>query len=203
VTRRLPRQGAPAVRHAIIALALASLAGAAASAAPSPVAYAPAAAADARPSTPAQRLERLFLQITAANLRFQAEASRLADARSNNPSVRDLANTLATRQQAMQPELLRLLHTRGMALPIMTSRQVKVLKQLGKLQGAKFDQLYVEEVVLRSHRDDIANYERLEKDAQDPVLKAWIERQLPTLRFQQAKAGKALPNASLRGQRAV
>lgn len=39
--------------------------------------------------------------------------------------------------------------------------------------------------------------------ADDPVLKAWIDRQLPTLRFHYAKAGKALPSASLRGQRAV
>lgn len=190
------------MRSMVIAAMLASALPAAVAAAPT-VAYAPAAASEARPSSPAQRLERRFLQITAASLRFQAEASRLADARSNNPSVKDLANTLAARQQAMQPELLRLLHARGMALPIMTNRQVKVLKQLGKLQGARFDQVYVEEVVLRSHRDDIANYERLAEDAQDPVLKAWVERQLPALRFQQAKAGKALPNASLRGQRAV
>jgi putative membrane protein len=90
-----------------------------------------------------------------------------------------------------------------MALPIMTSQQNKVLKQLAKLQGAKFDQLYVEEVVLRSYRDDIANYEKLAAEAQDPVLKAWVERQLPTLRVHHAKAGKALPNASLRGHRAV
>ena len=167
------------------------------------LAYAPAAAAQARPSSPAQRLERRFLQITAANLRFQSEASGLAAARTNNPSVKDLANTLTARQQTAQPELLRLLHVRGMAMPIMTSRQTKVLKQLARLQGARFDQLYVEEVVLRSYRDDIANYEKLAADAQDPVLKAWVERQLPTLRVHHAKAGKALPNASLRGQRAV
>jgi putative membrane protein len=183
------------------ALAVALL-GAAVQAAPV-VAYAPAAAAEARPSSPGQRLERRFLQITAANLRFQAEASRLAAARTNNPSVKDLANTLAARQQTAQPDLLRLLHVRGMAMPIMTSQHNKVLKQLAKLQGAKFDQLYVEEVVLRSYRDDISNYEKLAADAQDPVLKAWVERQLPTLRVHHAKAGKALPNASLRGQRAV
>lgn len=192
------------MRHVVIAAMLASaLPAAPAASAPTALVSAPAAASQARPSSPAQRLERLFLQITAANLRFQSDASRLAEARSNNPSVKDLAGTLAARHQAMQPELLRLLHARGMALPIMTSRQLKVLKQLGKLQGARFDQVYVEEVVLRSHRDDIANYERLAADAQDPVLRAWVERQLPALRFQQAKAGKALPNASLRGQRAV
>jgi putative membrane protein len=168
-----------------------------------PPVYAPAAAGEARPLAPAQRLERRFLQITAANLRFQVEASRLAASRSNNPAVKDLANTLLARQQTAQPELLRLLHARGMALPLPGNDHNKVLKQLSRLNGLKFDRLYVDEVVLRSYQADIANHEKVAVQAQDPVLKAWVERQLPTLRFHVAKAGKALPAAALRGQRAV
>jgi putative membrane protein len=166
-------------------------------------AYAASAAAEARPLPPAQRLERRFLQIAASNLRFQAEASRLAATRSNNPAVKDLANTLMERHQTAQPELLRLLHARGMALPMPTPGHTKVLKQLAKLNGAKFDRLYVDEVMLRSYHDDIANYEKVAADAEDPVLKAWVERQLPTLRFHYAKAGRALPGVGVRGQRAV
>jgi putative membrane protein len=167
------------------------------------VAYAPQAAAEAKPLPPAQRLERRFLQIAAANLRFQSEASRLAQSRTNNPAVKDLANTLLARQEKVQPELIRLLHARGMALPMPSNEHYKVLKQLSKLSGAKFDRLYVDEVVLKSSQADISNYEKVEAQAEDPVLKAWIARQLPTLRFDYAKAGKALPSASLRGQRAV
>jgi len=168
-----------------------------------PVAYAPHAAAEAKPLPPAQRLERRFLQIAAANLRFQSEASRLALARTNSPAVKDLANTLLARQQTAQPELMRLLHTRGMALPMPTNEHNKTLKQLAKLNGAKFDRLYVDEVMMRSYQADISNYEKVAAQAEDPVLKGWIDRQLPTLRFHYAKAGKALPSASLRGQRAV
>jgi putative membrane protein len=168
-----------------------------------PVVYAPAAAAEARPLSPVQRLERRFLQVSAANLRFQAEASRMAAARTNNPAVKDLANTLLARQDSAQPELLRLLHARGMALPLASNEHVKLLRQLSRQQGAKFDRLYVEDVVLRSYQVDVANHEKLAAQAQDPVLKAWIERQLPTLRFHLAKAGRALPAATLRGQRAV
>jgi putative membrane protein len=187
----------------LVAAALLALACARAAGVPNPARYAASAAAEAKPLPPAQRLERRFLQITAANLRFQAEASRLAAARSNNPAVKDLANTVLARQQTVQPELLRLLHLRGMALPIPTNEHNKLLKQLGKLNGAKFDRLYVEEVVLRSTQVDIANYEKVATQAEDPVLKAWIEKQLPGLRFEFAKAGRALPNATLHGQRAV
>src|SRR5438128_4347557 len=101
---------------AAVSAALPSLAAAA-----TPVAYAVAAAAEAKPLPPAQRLERRFLQIAAANLRFQSEASALAQSRTNNPSVKDLANTLLARQQTTQPELIRLLHKRGMAMPIPTN----------------------------------------------------------------------------------
>lgn len=174
-----------------------------AAATPRPPSYAASAAADARPLSPAQRLERRFLQISAADMRFQTEASRLALARSNNPAVKDLANGLLARQQTAQPELLRLMHVRGMAMPMHTNEHGKLLKQLGKLNGAKFDRIYVDEVVMRSYQADIANYERIALEAEDPVLKHWAERQLPMLRFHFAKAGKALPNAALKGQRAV
>ncbi len=184
------------------AAALAALPAVAAGTARLP-AYAASAAADVKPLTQAQRLERRFLQLSAANLRFQAEGSRVALARSNNPAVKDLANSLLARQQKVQPEMLRLLHARGMAPPLATNQHAKVLKQLARLNGSKFDRLYVDEVVLRSYQADIANYERVALEAQDPVLKTWAERQLPGLRFDFAKAGKALPNASLKPQRAV
>lgn len=185
---------------ALAAAVLVTLVSAGVAAAP---AYAPSAAAQAKPLPPVQRLERRFLQIAAANLRFEAEASRLAQDRTNNPAVKDLANTLLARQQTAQPELLRLLHLRGMAPPMPTNRQFKVLRQLGKLNGAKFDRLFVDEVVLQSAHADIANYEKVAAQAEDPVLRAWADRQLPSLRFSYAKAGKALPSASLHGQRAV
>jgi putative membrane protein len=183
------------------AAALAALA-AAATTARAP-AYAASAAADAKPLSPAQRLERRFLQISAANMRFQAEGARIALARSNNPAVKELANSLLARQQTTQPELLRLLHARGMAMPLATNEHAKLLKQLAKLNGAKFDRLYVDEVVIKSYQVDIANYERVALQAEDRVLKAWVERQLPLLRLHFAKAGKALPNAALKPQRAV
>ncbi len=191
------------VRSILALVAAVLLAGVPALGTAASTAYAAAAAAQAKPLPPAQRLERRFLQIAATNLRFEAEASHLAQARTNNPAIKDLANTLLARQQTAQPEMLHLLHARGMAPPMPTNEHNKVLKQLAKLNGAKFDRLYVDEVVLKSAQADIGNYEKVAAQAEDPVLKAWIERQLPSLRFSYAKAGKALPSASLHGQRAV
>jgi putative membrane protein len=185
---------------AAVVAGLPALAAAATAGAPG---YAASSAADAKPFSGTQRLERRFLQISASNMRFQAEGSRVALARSNNPAVKELASSLLDRQQTAQPELLRLLHVRGMAMPLATNQHAKLLKQLGKLNGAKFDRLYVDEVMIKSYQADIANYERVALEAEDPVLKGWVERQLPALRFNFAKAGRALPNAALKPQRAV
>ena len=191
------------MRFAILAWGAALVAAPAGAMAANGASYAAAAAADSRPLPPAQRLERHFLQVTAANLRFQSEAARLALGRSNNPAVKELAQAALARQQAEQPQLQRLLQARGMAMPFPGNAHGKVLKQLGRLNGAKFDRLYVDEVVMRSCQADIANLEKMALQAEDPVLKAWVDRQLPTLRFHLAKAGKALPNAQPRGQRDV
>ncbi|HZN48642.1 MAG TPA: DUF4142 domain-containing protein [Ramlibacter sp.] len=191
------------MRFAILAWGAALVAAPAGTMAANGASYAAAAAADSRPLPPAQRLERHFLQVTAANLRFQSEAARLALGRSNNPAVKELAQAALARQQAEQPQLQRLLQARGMAMPFPANAHAKVLKQLGRLNGAKFDRLYVDEVVMRSCQADIANLEKMALQAEDPVLKAWVDRQLPTLRLHLAKAGKALPNAQPRGQRDV
>jgi putative membrane protein len=168
-----------------------------------PPRYAASAAAEARPLSAAQRLERHFLQLAAGHLRLQAEASQLALARSNNPAVKELAKVLQARQKTAQPEVLRMLQSRGMAMPLTTNEANKLLKQLSKVTGAQFDRLYVEEVVLRTYQADVVNFEKLATQAEDTVLKAWVQRQLPILRTHIDKASKALPGAQLRGQRAV
>jgi predicted outer membrane protein len=165
--------------------------------------YAPTAAADARPLGLAQRQERRFLQVSAESLRFQAEAARLVLKRSTSPDVNEVAAAMLARQQALQPELQRLLHARGMAMPLPDNDHGKALKQLARLNGARLDRVYVEEVVLRSGHADMANFEKMALQAEDPVLKAWLERQLPVLREHVARAGKALPSAALRTQREV
>jgi len=168
-----------------------------------PPRYAASAAHEARPLGAAQRAERHFLQLTAANLRLQAEASQLALARTNNPAVKDLAKLVLARQKTVQPELLRLLQSRGMAMPLPSSETNKLLKQLSKVNGAQFDRLYVDDAVLRSYQADVASFDKMATQAEDTVLKAWVERQLPVLRSHVERASRALPGAQLRGQRAV
>jgi len=188
----------PPLAFAILALAVAG-----AHAQPRAPTYAAAAAAEARPLGNTQKLERHFLQVAASNARFQSDASRMVATRSNNASVKEIAKAIMDRQKIVQPEMLHLLQARGMAMPILSNDHNKVIKQLGKASGVKFDRLFVEEVALRTYQSDIENFEKMAAQAEDPVLKAWVERQLPVLRNHLAMVNRAMPSAMLRRQPAV
>lgn len=140
-----------------------------------------------------QREERQFLKEAAANSRFEADAARMALARSNDPGVRSLAATLINHHAVALNELLYMLHARGMAAPMLGNDQRKVLNRLAKLQGSKFDREFLEEVGLRYQQEDVGQFEKASLTAREPRLKAWIDRTLPTLRYHVTTAERIAP----------
>jgi len=155
--------------------------------------FAPAAAATARRLTPQQRDEWRFLKDAAATSRFESEAAHLALARSSDPGVRSFAATLINHHSTAGNELLYMLHVRGMAPPMLANDQRKTLNRLGKLQGGKFDREFMAEVGLRYQQDDVQYFEKARLVAGEPALKAWIDRNLPTLRYHLATAERLAP----------
>lgn len=158
-----------------------------------PAVFAAASAAKVRRMSAQQREERQFLKDVAASSRFEAEAARMALARSNDPGVRSLAATLINHHAVALNELLYMLHGRGMAAPMLGNDQRKVLNRLAKLQGTKFDREFLEEVGLRYQQEDVEQFEKASLTAREPRLKAWIDRTLPTLRYHVTTAERMAP----------
>lgn len=186
------------VAAACAALAV-PVAGHAAAAGRGPV-FAASSVEGLRRLSPEQRQERRFLQETAAQLRFTAEAAKLAMARSGSAAARELAGNLLLYERQVQPDLLRLLHARDMALPMLGNDQMKVLKQLGRASGTKFDRVFLQEVGVRAHAYDLRTHERMAQSAQDPALRAWAQQQVPSVRYRLRLAERALPGAERRAQ---
>ncbi|WP_156385635.1 DUF4142 domain-containing protein [Ramlibacter sp. Leaf400] len=160
-------------------------------AAPATPRYPGYAAESARTATrlpPEERQARDFLRTAALHARFEVEAARLALKRSDNPGVRTFASELLQDHEAADAELVQLLAARGMAPPMMDNVQRKALNRLGRLSGSKFDREFVERVGRDRQREDVQQYEKAAATVDDPVIKAWIDRQLPTLRQQQSSA---------------
>jgi putative membrane protein len=153
-----------------------------------PVAFAAASAAHAKKMPAQQREERRFLKEAAAASRFESEASRMALAKSNDAGVRSFAATLINHHASAGAALQHMLHNRGMAPPMLSNEQRKILNRLAKAGGAAFDREYIEEVGLKYQLDDLQGYEKAALAARDPALKAWLARTLPTLRYHVATA---------------
>lgn len=151
-------------------------------------AYAPEAARSAARLPPEQREERAVLRSMAATARFEAEACRLALARSASAGLKAWAAELLSQHDAGNTELVHLLHSRGMALPMLENDQRKALARLGRLSGTAFDREFREAVPLR-HKARAQQLEKAQLAVADPLLKAWIGRQLAGLANQQAVAG--------------
>lgn len=149
--------------------------------------YAAEAARSARRLPPQERTTRAFLRTAAVAARIETDASRLAATRAQDPGVRAYAGELSSYRAEADLELLRLLHDRGMAPPMLETPQRKALNRLARLEGGKFDRAYVELLSARHQSSELQQYKRA-MQAVDPAVKAWIERQLPALREQQAAA---------------
>jgi predicted outer membrane protein len=182
---------ANAFRDAPVARSAPAMAPAAPAVAAKPGMFAAASASMVRRLTPEQRDEWRFLKDAAAASRFENDASRMALAKSNDPAVRAFAATLINYHGSAFPVLQQMLYARNMAPPMLANDQRKVLNRMAKLQGAKFDREYLAEVALRSQQDDVSAFERAASTARDPALRSWVERTLPTLRYQLATAEQA------------
>lgn len=150
--------------------------------------YAAEAARTASRLPPQERSTRAFLRGAAVAARIEADASRLAATRAEDPAIRAYASDLSSYRAEADLELLRLLHDRGMAPPMLETAQRKALNRLAKLEGGKFDRAFVELVSARHQLSEVQHYQRAMQAVGDPAVKAWIQRQLPALREQQAAA---------------
>jgi putative membrane protein len=203
-----PAPAAPAAATPKVAKPAAAASSAAIARRPPPVAgYAADAARSSSRLPPDERAARAFLRTAAIAARVETEASRLAATRAQAEGLREFAADLLKYHESADLELLWLLHARDMAPPMLETAQRKALNRLARLDGAKFDRAYVELVSVRRQRSDVQQFERAAAGITDAALKAWIERQLPALREQQAAAqrlagGRPAETAQPQGLRA-
>ena len=105
--------------------------------------------------------------------------------------MRQVAGQLLEHADSTQPEVLYLLHARAMAMPLVGNDEARVLRELRKSAGRKFDRVYLQEVALKANQAAAAHYERIAAVTRDPELRAWVARHLPTVRYHASLASRA------------
>jgi putative membrane protein len=142
-----------------------------------------------------ERADRRFMEETAASGLFELQAAQLATTKAMDPAVKEYAGMMADYHGVANRELTQLAGSLGLELPLAPPRGMRrELEQLGKKTGADFDQEFVRKVGVREHEKDIRRFQEASKDVKEPQLRAWIDKNLPSLQQQLAQAQK-LPQA--------
>lgn len=126
--------------------------------------------------------DEAFVKKAAIGGMAEVELGKLAQQKATKPEVKAFGQMMVTDHSKANEDLKSVAAKKGVALPAdLDAKHKATAEKLSKLEGEKFDAAYVDEM-LSDHKKDVAEFEAAAKSAEDPDLKAFIERTLPTLR---------------------
>ena len=111
----------------------------------------------------------------------EVAGGQTATQKATNADVKAFGQRMVTDHGKANDELKQLATTKGLALPSTTDAEhQKKIDDLSKKSGKDFDKAYMADMV-KDHEEDVAEFQKQSKSAQDPDLKAWVTKTLPTL----------------------
>jgi putative membrane protein len=113
---------------------------------------------------------------------MEVKLGKIAEQYAANDSVKKFGARMVEDHSRMSKELRDLAANKGINLPDgLDQKHQQMMDQLTKLRAAEFDRAYSKDMV-SGHQQAIDEFEAEVKNGQDPDLKAWAEKSLPTLR---------------------
>ena len=123
-----------------------------------------------------------FVVKTMADNYAEIEIAKLAQKRSKDQEVISLAREIETDHEAILGELRTYATEKGIVVPISeTHEQWEELNQLAEKDPDHFDQKLCE-VLMDNHNQAVNEFESRVDKVDDPELKMWISKTLPTLK---------------------
>jgi putative membrane protein len=130
----------------------------------------------------------MFIREAAMGGMAEVELGRLASQKADNAEVKQFGQRMVDDHGKANDELKQAAQSKNITLPAELAAKHKALqKRLEKLNGAAFDRAYMREMVA-DHNKDVAAFERESKSGNDPQIKEWATKTLPTLKEHQAMA---------------
>lgn len=138
---------------------------------------------------PVAGADRAFLAEAANTSQAEVEAARLVEVRTDNHTVKSVAQQMERDHAAIGDELKRMASEKGVELPNTIGGEPRgQLNRLTTLSKSEVDSAFLQDFGVEAHRKAISLFERQAREGQDPDLKAFAERTLPKLREQLALA---------------
>ena len=124
--------------------------------------------------------DRSFINKVAEGGRAEVALGRLAQDKAADEAVKNFGRRMVEDHGRANRELTALLARKGMQVQGGEGAPGGLQDRLSKLSGREFDREYVREMV-KDHQQDVAEFRRMSDKADDPDLKAWVAKTLPTL----------------------
>jgi len=125
--------------------------------------------------------EKSFIKDAAGGGQLEVELGKVAQQNAASQDVKDFGAKMETDHTKAGDELKTIAQKNNVAIPTELSQKHKSkVEKFSKLSGDKFDKKYMKDMVA-DHKKDIAEFKKASKMANDPELKAFVDRTLPTL----------------------
>jgi putative membrane protein len=125
--------------------------------------------------------DQSFLKEAVAGGLAEVELGQLAAEKASNPEVKKFAERMVTDHGKANDQLKEIAAQKGINLPTEPSAKHKATKErLSKLSGDEFDKAYMSDM-LSDHKKDVAAFRKESTEGEDPVLKQFATKTLPTL----------------------
>ena len=126
--------------------------------------------------------DRDFLNKAAEGGLMEVAAGKLAAQRALDPAVKSFGEKMVADHTAAHDMLKSLADSKQLSLPDSVSAQEhSALGRLEGLNGTEFDKAYAQ-MMVNDHVTDISEFEKEAQKGEDPDVKAFAQKTLPTLR---------------------
>jgi len=129
-----------------------------------------------------RRSDTEFMTKAAEGGMAEVEMGRIAEQHAANQKVKDFGQRMVKDHTKINDELKQVASQKSVTLPTtVDAKQKSTLDKLSQLNGAAFDRDYMEDMV-KDHEEDVSEFQREADSGNDPAVKAFAAKTLPTLR---------------------
>jgi putative membrane protein len=125
--------------------------------------------------------DRKFIMTAASAGMAEVQAAQLAEQKSQDATVKEFAQKMITDHTANNKQLASLAEQKGITVPTtLEAKDQKQLDALAKLDGTKFDKMYLKDQV-RDHETVLKLMQKEAADGKDADLKSFAETTTPVI----------------------
>jgi len=126
--------------------------------------------------------ESEFLVEAASGGLYEVEMAKLAQQKAQLQEVKDLAARILEDHTQANEKLNQLATSKGISVPpAMGDEEQRKYDKFSEMEADGFDEDYIEQMV-QDHKNDISDFEEAGEELDDPDVKAFASRTLPTLK---------------------